>query len=383
MPVDDARHDVDPRTTEQAIRRRVSERAAEWFPTASTPSAVRLRTLSSRPRCVLYAVHVGDSAAPLVLAKVRRLPHAGHLDVQAATRPLLRPSTLPPEELAAQEFEGLRLITAAVGTSDPAFCAVRPLDHLRAESTLLMDYVSAPTLRSVLMAQNRLQPRAWAQRRTNVGGQPWPRVGAWLRRFHDSAAPAARPARQSTRQEVVEQFSAYDDFLSARLGPRALSHAPAAGAALARQVLPAQLPLAVGHGDFAPRNMFLDPQGRLIVFDPMPRWRVPRYEDLSRFFVGLRLLGLQVHTRGAAFSQRTLEEYENAILAGYYDGEEPPLAEIRCYQLLILLDKWSALVDTNGGRLRDRARRIPVELATGYLRGQAHRLLELAESAAG
>ena len=39
--------------------------------------------------------------------------------------------------------------------------------------------------------------------------------------------------------------------------------------------------MAVGHGDYAPRNLFVDRSGRVTVIDPMPRWVVPRVEDIA------------------------------------------------------------------------------------------------------
>jgi hypothetical protein len=149
-------------------------------------------------------------------------------------------------------------------------------------------------------------------------------------------------------------------------------------------LLPERLPLAVGHGDYAPRNMFVSADARVTVFDPLPRWMVPRYEDVCRFMVSLRLLGVQVHTRGAAIDERRIEEHERQVLTGYLADDHSCLAQVRSYQLLILLDKWSALVaaSQSGRSLNRRVQRASLRLASGYLRGQARRLLELASQSA-
>jgi hypothetical protein len=71
------------------------------------------------------------------------------------------------------------------------------------------------------------------------------------------------------------------------------------------------------------------------------------------------------------------------VLTGYLADDNSCLAQVRSYQLLILLDKWSALVaaSQSGRSFNRRVQRASLRLASGYLRGQARRLLELAAQA--
>lgn len=362
---------------EDAVLRRVGANADLWFPGVGGDPTVRLRRLVTRPRAVLYAVHVGDGAGPpQLLAKVRRdWPSAG-AQPRAGARPRLATSLLSAAELTALEYAGLRGIQEMLGDDDPAFRAVRPLDHLVAEDTILMEYVDAETLSERFRGESRLSPRGALSRR-RAGDGHWRRAGAWLRRYQQHMPADGLPARQATRAEVVEQFSALDEFLTARLGRRAVGDVARRGAELAADVLPAQLALAVGHGDYAPRNVFVLGDGRLAVFDPTPRWAVPRVEDLCRFLVAIRLPGLQVHARGAAYGRRDLDRRERAVIEGYRAEGVLPLPELRAYQLLITLDKWSALVDAPSGGWRRRLTTGSVELASGHLRREAARLLAL------
>ncbi len=332
---------------------------------------------------MLYGVHVGEAeGAPKVLAKIRRDWPAGPGGATVARPRLVLPGPPPSTaELTAREYAGLRDIQAIFGDEDPEVAPVRPLDHLVAEDTLLLEYVDAPTLRRLLVQRGRLTPERFRRRRTE-DRRAWQQAGAWLRTFQERMPPGVLPARQATREDVADRFAAFGDFLAYRLGARVVGDVARLGAEFAETVLPERLPLAVGHGDYAPRNVFLRGDGRLSVFDPMPRWLAPRYEDLARFLVAVRLSGNQVHTQGAAYAAGDLDRRERAVLEGYRD-DDLRLADVRCYQLLVTLDRWSALVGSRPESWRRRLRVAPVELASGYLRREAERLLRLMETEQG
>jgi len=358
----------------EAIRCRVRERAGDWFPGVGAAPEIRLRRLVERPRAVLYAVHVDGGARPLVLAKVRRGHPGRDGGAPPGARPRLATGSLPAAELSALEYTGLQAIQEVFDHGDPRFAVVRPLDHLAGHDTILMEHVDAPTLRRLVLHGNRFSPR---RRRTAPSGTAAAcrAAGSWLARYQRELAPEGRPERQATRTSVVAAFAAYDAFLGSAVGPRAAGDVALRGGELAGQLYPEQLPMAVGHGDYAPRNMFVRNDGRLAVFDPLPRWLVPRYDDLARLLVAIRVQGVQVHTHGAAFSAAELGAREDDVLAGYRAEQHLPLPELRCYQLLITLDRWCALVDGPATGWRGRVRGASVHRASGYLRGEAERLL--------
>lgn len=357
---------------ESAILRSVAEHVGEWFPEAGRQPAVHLRKLVDRPRALLYAVHLAGSAEPHLLAKVRR-DALGEGTGWAGTRPRLTAGPRPTSEMVALEYSGLRAIEAMSEPGHAAYAAIRPRAHLEDVDTILMDYVDAATLRDVLLAQSRLPGRRPGSGAAATDAS-WRHVGAWLRGYQQAIPAEDLPARQSTRDEVVERFTAFDAFLVERLGRRTVGDGARKGADLAARVLPTAVPMAVGHGDFAPRNVFVLPDDRIAVFDPLPRWSVPRFEDLSRFLVGTRLLGLQLHTHGAAFSQESMTRREQHLIEGYAGGENVPLDELRCIQLLVTLDHWSAVVDVAAAGPRGRLRALSGRLAAGYLRREADRL---------
>jgi hypothetical protein len=368
------------RRVEDVLLRRVAERAEEWLPGVGAGPPVELRLLRERPRALLYRIDVGEGPGRrLLLAKVRRgWPGSAQ---QAGARPRLVPDLLPAAEQTALEFAGLTAIHALFGADGQEFGAVRPLEHLAAEDAIVMEYVDAPTVRDVLAGGRRaaLPGRRSARLRRADACR---RSGAWLAAFQQQMPHEGLPARQATRDEVVDRFQAFTQFLTGRLGARAVGDAARSGARLAADVLPERLPLAVGHGDYAPRNLFALSNGRVAVFDPLCRWRVPRLEDLCRFLVAVRLQAAQLHTHGAAYGTRELDRCEAALIGGYRGAQDLPLPELRCYQLLITLDRWCALLDSPAGTPVGRLRRTSVVRASGYLRRETRRLVQLADAAA-
>jgi hypothetical protein len=365
----------------QAVVERVRAEASHWFPGIPPNPDVHLRPLGARRRSRLYAVSLGDAAAPpLMIAKVRNENTAVAGGPGRPRRPILAAAAVGEAELTECEFAALRQLEAVfAGQDDPRFGAVRALAHLPAHHTILMGLAPGVPLRDLLTRWSRLRPGR--RREEPAPDAVFRAVGAWLRRFHDATPTTGHPVRQGTGEEVVAHFQALEEFLGRRLGRR-FGRLAGAGSDLARQLLPSGvLPLAVGHGDFAPRNVMCDRAGRIVVLDPLARWAVPEQEDLCRFLVGVQLNGLQVHTRGAAHAADTLARWQDEVLKGYY-GQGAPLGAVRCYQLLVTLDKWSALVEPalHDG-VKATLRTISQDAASGYVRAQAERLVALARSA--
>jgi hypothetical protein len=345
----------------------IAPHSHEWF--ADRPHTdVEVRVLADRPKCMLLTVHLDGGGVPVALAKLRRDSGGGAgAGEGGATRPRLRQEAATAEELTLLEWDGLVTIERACG-EERGLGVVRPLLLLREQAGLVMSYVEAPTLRSVVLDLSRLRPGRGDLDDAVAGCA---RAGLWLRTFQDHCGGSDGPVRQGTREEVVDQLHAYAAFL----GSDRWRRLAAAGADLVRDALPAELSLTVGHGDFAPRNMLLR-DGVLTVIDPLPRWRVPVYDDLCRFLVGIRLIGEQVHTHGFAFGSGTLDALEEAAIAAYAGADDR--TPLRAYQLLILMDKWSAMRDQPRLDLTGRLTRRSAALADHRVRTEAERLLDLA-----
>ena len=179
-------------------------------------------------------------------------------------------------------------------------------------------------------------------------------AGRWLRVLHESAVDD-RPARQQTRQEIVDLFLALGTYLAPRMRSHDVEGFVEAGIEAA-STLPDQLPLVVSHGDFAPRNILVDRSGRIAVIDLLARWQAPPYEDLAGFLVALHTSRANAVTRGVVFG-RALDRLEPAFLTGYYGSEAVPRSAIRVYELLLVLDRWASRSSREARMRRSRSLR--------------------------
>lgn len=350
-----------------------------WFPDLDA-RRVRARVLSTdaRARCFLHRMELDDGhVLRTVVVKVRHSQaHLRRRD-RFDERPVLNPErTMSDEQTARREYDGLQTIAEALGREDERFGVLRPLAWLPNQSAIVMDLVQEPTLRDRLLETSRTR----LHRDPAMNETTWNNAGAWLRIFHDHETRLTLPARIETRGQVAEMYGAYADFLLERTGALScLLDLKELAVELAARSLPAELPLCPGHGDYVANNMFAGAAGRITVFDPLIRWRVPRYQDLGTLTVGIRIVPLQAMTQGLTLPERELGRYEDAVLRGYFGSEEVPLRAVRAYQLLVLLDRWSDLVSKQipHGKVRPRLHELRVLLATRHCQREARRLFSL------
>jgi hypothetical protein len=351
----------------ETLAQRIAPHTHEWFP-ERPHNGIELRVLADRPKCVLLTVHLDGAQVPAAIAKLRR-DSVG--EPAAGGRPRLRQEAATAKELTLLEWSGLQAIEGACGDV-AGLGVVRPLLLMPEDAGLVMTFVDATSLRSNVLDLSRLRP---TRGRLDEAIASCALAGHWLRTYQERSTGSGRPVRQGTREDVVDQLRAYGEFLDSSPWRRMAAE----GAELIAARFPRDLPLAVGHGDFAPRNMMVH-DGMLTVIDPLPRWQVPAYDDLCRFLVGVRLIGEQVHTHGLAFSSDTLDVLEEAAVDAYL-GTNADRAPLRAYQLLILMDKWTAMLANPRRDLPGRLARRSAALADHRVRSEAERLLDLAAAA--
>ncbi|HET9522195.1 MAG TPA: phosphotransferase [Candidatus Limnocylindrales bacterium] len=319
-----------------AILAEVTPRLGEWYPDRAAGPDVRVDVQLDDRRSInrvirLRVISDGADVASLIVKTENPDPVAPIL-------PDERPRLMPVTDSAIRqtlEFEALRLLERRLEeVGDGRLRAIRALAVLDASGALVMEaFAGRPLPRLLLRSTLRQQP-----------GPARPAAladaaGAWLRVLHDTPVGDSAPVRQGTPDELVACFAKFGEFLATAAPSRDLARTLEIGRAAAADIR--ELPVAISHGDFAPRNILVDGQGRIAVIDLLARWQAPRFEDLAAFLLAMRTSRVNATTSGLLFG-RAIDRLEPAFLAGYFGSDPVPIREIRLYELLLLLDKWAA-----------------------------------------
>jgi aminoglycoside phosphotransferase (APT) family kinase protein len=281
-----------------------------------------------------------------------------------------RPRLMPVTEAGprhALEFQALRLIERRIAeVGDERLRAIRALEVLEGSCVLVMEAFAGQPLTRLLLRRTP-RTRAGASHAAALANA----AGAWLRVLHDTPAGDSTPVRQGTPDELIACFTELGKFFAAAAPSRHLARTIDVGCAAAACI--GVLPVAISHGDFAPRNILVDRQGRIAVIDLLARWQAPRYEDLASFLLAMRTSRVNATTGGLLFG-RAIDRLEPPFLAGYFGSDDIPLRAIRLYELFLLLDKWSSRL---ARRAQGAAGGLRVRLIDRYFESRSRHLARL------
>ncbi|EMI16417.1 hypothetical protein RMSM_06660 [Rhodopirellula maiorica SM1] len=247
-----------------------------------------------------------------------------------------------PDSKPWKEYAALRRIQShfdALG--DSRFGVVRVYDLLPQQQAMVMQWIDQSSLRQRLYATHRLSAARKASRLETA----FSNTGAWLRQHHQLPALEHCESRSTSRDDylaAVEQFIAY---LSNHVDdPDELRRMHQQIIRLANEHLPSSIPCGQVHGDFAPRNVFIDNANRVSVFDTLGRFNAPIYEDIAKMLMTVKASGPQMLSRGMLYDRKRLQRYEDAFLEGYFDDQTIPLTSIRLFLAQLILEHWAAVV---------------------------------------
>ncbi|MEE9398185.1 MAG: hypothetical protein V3V31_14355 [Methylococcales bacterium] len=256
-------------------------------------------------------------------------------------RPRLFPKT-DPHLKGLFEYRSLQAIHdhfAQLG--DPRFGTIRVLDLLENPYTIIMEKGRDPGFRNFFRKAHRLRPGLLSDRLLNGCRNS----GAWLNEFRNLSPPEHCETRHSKAEEVQSILEALIVFALKSGGRRWFSHQFQQRLLVAAEsFLPSNLILGMTHTDFAPRNILLGHNGRITVFDSIGHWRAPIYEDLAYFLIRLKVSMPQMMSQGRLFEAATLIKLEKEFLGGYFGHRPIPMAQIRLYECILLLEQWAAMV---------------------------------------
>lgn len=322
----------------ESIRAYLEGRASAYWPgmaADATRVVLQRADIRSSGRLYWYRIDLGAARRTVVVKIVNppadpptaRLRLAGKIDPSGGFR---------------REYAGLRLIDDHFATlGDETVANVPVLDHIEPHGGIVFERVEGTHLTELLQAHHRLARSRSSDRLLAVADH----AGVWLREFHSvPVSPAI--VHRARRDEVIEWLERYCDHLGRGLrAPDRFRDVARDARRAAEAALPDPLPVAVAHSDFAKRNVLVQGASRVLVLDTLAWRHAPIYEDLATFTVGNRFGRLQLQTYGLAYRDDLLVAMDDALLAGYFGAAGQPTEAFRAYELLVLLDRWAAVLN--------------------------------------
>ena len=331
-----------------------------------------------RPRSTLYRFQLSAGGVQrFVLIKVPTSPGETGVQVQdegpsRRDRPRLASETDPTIKFRLEYVAFTTVHSYFQNLQDPRFGTIRILDLLSKYGAIVMEEAKDPSLRQLFAKASFSLPPLKSSATLEAAFR---NAGAWLHAYHALHTHVQAETRHARRADFIESITPFTDFLTDAVGDAMFFQQVALTTTeQALDALPETLPLGLGHGDFAMRNILVGPQGRVTLLDTLARWRTPIYEDVAYFLIALKTTWPQVLSQGLAFSASRLAHYEREFLSGYFGPEPVDFGVIRLFEIQALLDKWSATV----ARLALSARgRLQCKLVNRYFRRSADQLLRM------
>ena len=347
------------------------------------PGQFRLSVASverrGRTNLISLTVHVADRTIPLILKQLAAGMEAPTAPNAVGRRGEPRPRLAVPCSLA----DRYRLEQAALvatehhirALADPRLTAVHVVGYLPADVGIVTTRLDAHHLRDPIRRAITRRPRRRSGEVDEVLAAT-ERAGAWLRAYHSMQTPDAAQ-RHASPASIAGWVSEVSTFLGQNLDEAAYFSALAARIDdRIRTDLPEPIPLALAHGDFAPRNVLVGRDGRVAAVDMAGAIRAPIYEDLAYYVSSIRTSMASVLAGPVLLDHSVIAGIEQALMAGYFGSETPHWKACRLYQVLLTLDKWwgspPRLASTVGGRIVDR---VATPIAERALRAEVDRLL--------
>lgn len=347
--------------------------AANFFPDLPT-KALEVRVVKHSRRHQSQLLELQLNAGRQSRTVIYKIPFCLERVTAQYTQQSIRPRLYPEAEQTSnglREYKALKSIEEHFRMrGESRFGVIRVLDLLRNPFVVVMEKSPLPDLKTMLKASSRFHSLIHTVHHRNV----FEHAGAWLREFHSLPPLQHTETRHQSRGEFVSALSRFTGALAQDRWLRTYALKLERDLTkLAENRLPQNIPRAVIHGDFAPRNILVSDTGSITVFDTQRRWLAPAMEDLAYFLNSLKAAGPQARTQGLVFSRKQLAAWEAEFLRGYYSTEEAPVAMLRLYECLLLLEWWVATRDRlGGGNMRQR---MSVTLTQRFLKNHLSQLM--------
>lgn len=240
------------------------------------------------------------------------------------------------DPLLKAEYEQRTLATVCqglAGVDDGKWGVAEPVGYLPELGVVVTRELTSPTFDRLLRghAGPLLVPPA----------QVMSNLGSWLGMFQGLRTEHMEPRDTTPDQLVGGVIGLVEAVRVAGRGSRLPPELDALVERFRAELASSGLSTGLGHGDLAPRNVFVDEAGRVTVIDSLGRFTVPVHEDLAYLLVELTVGASRYVRRGLPRMPGDVAELRAALLAGH--GAEDD-AVLWFFELRVLLDKLRALV---------------------------------------
>lgn len=334
-------------TNEESVavfKNHIREQAFRYFPGLEPQqTCVELLDTQERATAFLYQFAVcNDVQAHTVFVKVfRRIsPNRQPQEVQFK-KPILFQKMDAEEKHRLQYTAHKKIYDYFTSLDKEQFGAIRVLDYLPQHNAILTEGANEPSLRKLLLGKKIF----FTTRASDDLLPTFQNIGKWLRIYHSMPKKEDVNVRDAYRNDYIASINKLTDFLVKTVGQEAFfrENALTVITKKANEFLPPELPLGLGHGDFALRNIFVGENARVTVFDTSANWRTPIYKDIGFFLNDLKF-SPRIISQSIPFGSDQIMAYEHSFLKGYFDNNPIPYAEIRLYETFALLDRWSSAI---------------------------------------
>ena len=328
------------------LQRQLCRRAGSYFPQLAD-RGVRAKVIkaSHRRYSSTYRISLDDgdhSYEVFVKVPVASTAHALLATGNPSSiedRPRLVP-LLPVDLEVELEHSGLCAMMSHFDVpGDMSTQVPKVLDYLEG-GAIVIETIDLPTLAQSLRHAHR-------GRANSIGEALLPafyNVGKWLKRFHEM--PVRRQAKRlSTRDGLIDKFGEIVAYLGRSRGhDQALGDWQPLFTRLCHNILPSNLRLATGHGDFGLHNVFVDHNCNVVGFDTLAYWQIPPCEDVAYFLLLLETMPPLFVGRTLLCRRELAASCRREFLNGYFQNENMTLSELKLFEILVAMDKWVAAV---------------------------------------
>jgi hypothetical protein len=328
----------------QEVSQHIHVNASRYFPRLDG-AEINVRIIEEQHRAfsALYRFEVTDHLAQYnIFVKGTPLENnPKHEASKRESRARLVPQLADYGERTRLEYYALKKISDYFeNLANPRFGTIRVLDFISSPQTIIMEENSDPSLRHLFTSTNHLNHLFGRESSLLMA---FFNAGAWLREFSTIPEITHAKSRHTTREEFNKSIVNFADFLGRVTGNASFfRRVEGSVISIAHETMPSDLPLGIGHGDYAMRNILVGEDDRITAFDTGAKWKVPIYEDIAYFLVNLETNRAQMYTQGLAIHSRTLAAYQREFLAGYFGETHIPIKLIQLFKILLLLDSWSS-----------------------------------------